>query len=63
MPEDAVQENIASVSSYGQKAVICKGDYAFAKKIAGEFTAKNNILMTIGNTYPLRVEAKKTWVY
>ncbi|MBR4440219.1 MAG: pyridoxal-phosphate dependent enzyme [Bacteroidales bacterium] len=63
MPEDAVKENIASVSSYGQKAVICKGDYAFAKKIAGEFTAKNNILMTIGNTDPLRVEAKKTWVY
>ncbi|MBR2888295.1 MAG: pyridoxal-phosphate dependent enzyme, partial [Bacteroidales bacterium] len=47
MPEDAVKENIASVSSYGQKAVICKGDYAFAKKIAGEFTAKHNILMTI----------------
>ena len=63
MPEDAVKENIASVSAYGQKAVICKGDYAFAKKVAGEFTAKNNILMTIGNTDPLRVEAKKTWVY
>ncbi|MCQ2975765.1 MAG: pyridoxal-phosphate dependent enzyme [Bacteroidales bacterium] len=63
MPQDAVTENIASVSSYGQKAVICKGDYAFAKKVAGEFTAKNNILMTIGNTDPLRVEAKKTWVY
>jgi len=63
MPEDAVKENIASVSAYGQKAVICKGDYAFAKKIAGEFTAKNNIIMTIGNTDPLRVESKKTWVY
>ncbi|MBQ3689559.1 MAG: pyridoxal-phosphate dependent enzyme [Bacteroidales bacterium] len=63
MPQDAVKENIASVSAYGQKAVICKGDYAFAKKIAGEFTAKNNILMTIGNTDPLRVESKKTWVY
>lgn len=63
MPEDAVKENIASVSAYGQKAVICKGDYAFAKKVAGEFTAKNNIIMTIGNTDPLRVEAKKTWVY
>lgn len=63
MPEDAVKENIASVSAYGEKAVVCKGDYAFAKKIAGEFTSKNNILMTIGNTDPIRVEAKKTWVY
>ena len=63
MPQDAVKENIASVSAYGEKAVICKGDYAFAKKIAGEFTSKNNILMTIGNTDPLRVESKKTWVY
>lgn len=63
MPQDAVKENIASVSSYGQKAVICKGDYAFAKKVAADFTSKNNILMTIGNTDPLRIESKKTWVY
>lgn len=63
MPENAVPENIASVSAYGQKAVIVKGDYADAKKLAADFTSKYNIPMTIGNIDPLRVESKKTWVY
>ncbi len=63
MPKDAVADNIASVSSYGQKAVVVDGDYAQAKKVAGEFCAANNIIMTIGNIDPLRVESKKTWVY
>ncbi len=63
MPKDAEKENLASVSAYGQRAVVCDGDYAFAKKVAADFTAKNNVMMTIGNIDPIRVESKKTWVY
>jgi hypothetical protein len=34
-----------------------------AKKIAAEYSAKFNILMSGGNTDPMRVEGKKTMVF
>lgn len=60
---DALKMNAAGVSYYGQKVFRAKGDYAKAKQLAADYAAKYNILMTIGNTDPLRVEAKRTMVF
>ena len=54
---------IDEIRSYNQKVVISVGDYAQAKREAAEFSEKNNILMSIGNIDPLRVEAKRTMVF
>ncbi len=63
IPSDALKANEAEISAYGQKVFRVNGDYAKAKKIAAEFSQKNNILISGGNIDPLRVEAKKTMVW
>ena len=63
IPQDALMDNEAEISSYGQKVFRVKGDYAFAKKIAAEYAQKHGILISGGNIDPLRVEAKKTMVF
>ena len=63
VPENALKANVAEVSAHGQKIFRVKGDYAMAKKVAADYAKKNNILMSGGNTDPLRVEAKKTMVF
>ncbi|MDR1056854.1 MAG: pyridoxal-phosphate dependent enzyme [Prevotellaceae bacterium] len=63
IPIDALKMNGAGVSYYGQRVFRVNGDYAKAKGIAAEFAKKNNILMTGGNTDPLRIEAKRTMVF
>ena len=63
VPENALPANVAEVSAHGQKIFRVKGDYAMAKKVAAEYAKKNGILMSGGNTDPLRVEAKKTMVF
>lgn len=63
VPENALKANVAEVSAHGQKIFRVKGDYAMAKKVAAEYASKNGILMSGGNTDPLRVEAKKTMVF
>ncbi|MEN8137964.1 MAG: pyridoxal-phosphate dependent enzyme [Bacteroidota bacterium] len=63
VPENALKANVAEVSAHGQKIFRVKGDYAMAKKVAADYAKKNGILMSGGNTDPLRVEAKKTMVF
>ncbi|MDR2927399.1 MAG: pyridoxal-phosphate dependent enzyme [Cytophagaceae bacterium] len=63
IPQDALALNSAGVSCYGEKVFRVKGDYALAKKVAADYAAKYGILMTGGNTDPLRVEAKRTQVF
>ncbi len=63
IPQDALALNSAGVSCYGEKVFRVKGDYALAKKVAADYSAKYGILMTGGNTDPLRVEAKRTQVF
>ncbi len=63
IPSDALMANEAEVNSYGQRIYRVNGDYAMAKKIAAEYSAKYGILMSGGNTDPMRVEAKKTMVF
>lgn len=63
VPEDALIANQAEVNSYGQKLFKVKGDYAAAKKVAADYSEKYGVLMSGGNTDPMRVEAKKTMVF
>jgi len=63
VPNDALKANEAEVNSYGQKLFRVNGDYAVAKHVAAEYSAKYKILMSGGNTDPMRVEAKKTMVF
>ncbi len=63
IPEDALKANEAGVSCYGQRLFRVKGDYNLAKKLAAEYSEKNNILISGGNIDPARVEAKKTQVF
>jgi len=63
VPENALKANVAEVSAHGQKIFRVKGDYAMAKKVAADYAKNNGILMSGGNTDPLRVEAKKTMVF
>ncbi|MCL2414555.1 MAG: pyridoxal-phosphate dependent enzyme [Bacteroidales bacterium] len=63
IPQDALPLNGAGVSCYGQKVFRVNHDYHQTKKIAAEYSKKYGILMTCGNTDPLRVEAKRTMVF
>ncbi len=63
VPNDVLKANEAEVNSYGQKLYKVKGDYAMAKKVAAEYSQKYKVLMSGGNTDPMRVEAKKTMVF
>jgi len=60
IPQDALSENFAHIGSLGQKIYIVKGDYSYTKKVAADYAKKHNILISIGNLDPLRLEAKKT---
>lgn len=63
IPKEALKANEAEVSSYGQKVYRVNGDYAMAKKVAAEYSEKYGVLLSGGNTDPMRVEAKKTMVF
>ena len=63
VPEDTLKINEAEINTYGQGLFRVKGDYAMAKKVAADYSAKYGILISGGNTDPMRVEAKKTMVF
>ena len=63
IPNDALIAHEAEVSSYGQRIFRVNGDYAMAKHVAAEYSKKHSILLSGGNTDPMRVEAKKTMVF
>ncbi len=63
VPREALMANEAEVNSYGQRLFRVDGDYAEAKKVAAAYSKKYNILMSGGNTDPMRVEGKKTMVF
>jgi len=63
VPQDALAENFVHIGALGQKVYFVKGDYAYAKKIAGEYAKKHGILISLGNLDPLRLEAKKTTAF
>lgn len=63
VPECVDKDTIAEIKSHKQDIHIVKGDYAYAKKMAAEFHAKNKVLMSAGNIDPIRVESKRTMVF
>lgn len=63
VPQDALRENFAHIGALGQRVYIVKGDYSNAKKVASDYAKQNNILISIGNLDPLRLEAKKTTTF
>ena len=63
IPNNALKASEAMISAYGQQVIRVDGDYARAKAIASDYHKKHNILITTGNTDPIRVEAKKTMVF
>ncbi|MFN8258590.1 MAG: pyridoxal-phosphate dependent enzyme [Bacteroidales bacterium] len=63
LPENALNDSVAHIGTYGQKVFSVKGDYAYAKKVAADYATKHGILITGGNLDPLRLEAKKTQVF
>ncbi|MBU0766159.1 MAG: pyridoxal-phosphate dependent enzyme [Bacteroidetes bacterium] len=63
VPQDALVANEAGVGSYGQRVYRVRGDYHKSKMIAAEYSKKYGILLSGGNTDPMRVEAKKTMVF
>lgn len=63
IPENAQRTHQAEIGTYGQRIFKVRGDYAKAKKVAVEYAKKHNILISLGNIDPIRVEAKKTMVF
>ncbi len=63
LPENALDDSVAHIGTYGQKVYVVKGDYAKAKKVAADYAKKHNLLMTGGNLDPLRLEPKRTQVF
>ena len=62
-PATTNQDTIDEIRSYGQEVVLSTGDYAQAKQEASEYAERNDVLMSIGNIDPLRVESKRTMVF
>ncbi len=63
IPDNALKASEAVISAFGQQVFRVNGDYTKAKEIAAEYSKKYNILISIGNIDPIRVEAKKTMVF
>jgi len=63
IPENAQLTHQFEIGTYGQRVFKVKGDYAKAKQIAAEYSKKYNILISLGNIDPIRVEAKRTMVF
>jgi threonine synthase len=63
VPNCVCQDTVDEIRGYGQNLVISSGDYGAAKKEAAEYQKAHNLLISIGNIDPIRVEAKKTMVF
>jgi threonine synthase len=62
-PSTTNRDTINEIQSYGQEVVISAGDYAQSKREAVGFSEQHNVLMSIGNIDPMRVESKRTMVF
>lgn len=54
---------VDAVKGVGQQMVVSMGSYGDAKTEVAEYAKKNGVLMSSGNTDPLRVESKRTIVF
>lgn len=63
LPENVSPLVIDKISDFGQTAIVSKGDYNLAKNDAASFANTNKTLMSSGNLDPLRIEAKRIFIF
>ncbi|MBO4282335.1 MAG: pyridoxal-phosphate dependent enzyme [Bacteroidales bacterium] len=56
-------DTVKAIKKTGQPIVISKGGYGDAKAEAANFHKENKVLISIGNTDPLRIESKRLVVF
>ena len=52
-------DTVVAIQRTGQRIVVSKGGYGAAKEEAAQYHKDNNVLISIGNTDPLRIESKR----
>lgn len=57
------KDTLSAIEKVGQKVVLSKGGYGDAKKEAADFHTQQKVLISGGNTDPLRIESKRTMVF
>lgn len=62
-PSFVDQKTVETIQKAGQTIVISKGSYGDAKNEVAEYHKANGVMMSSGNTDPLRVESKRTIVF
>ena len=62
-PNDVCPDTVKAIKAEGQRIVISEGNYADAKKEAADYASENKVLISTGNTDPIRVESKRTIVF
>lgn len=63
LPSFADPDSVATIQRTGQNLTVAKGGYGDAKAMAADFHTHNNVLISGGNTDPLRIESKRTMVF
>lgn len=63
VPNCVSEDSVIEMRAWGQNVVIADGDYAYAKKLAAQFSEEYNVLISAGNIDPIRVEAKRTMIF
>jgi threonine synthase len=56
-------KTVEAIQKTGQKLIISKGTYGDAKKECADYHAETGVMMSCGNTDPIRVESKRTIVF
>lgn len=63
VPNDVSPDTVKAIEADGQRVCISEGNYAAAKKEAADYSSSNGVLISTGNTDPIRVESKRTIVF
>lgn len=63
LPSFADPDSISTIQRTGQHLTVANGGYGDAKGLAADFHKNNNVLISGGNTDPLRIESKRTMVF
>lgn len=62
-PSFVDKDTAGTIRATGQNLVISEGDYGTAKAEAAKLHAEKGVLISSGNTDPLRIESKRTMVF
>lgn len=62
-PSDIDPETLSFIRSTGQQTVVSDGGYGAAKAAAAAYSRQQGVLISGGNTDPLRIESKRTLAF